>query len=216
MTEILKRQKTFNNYGTSLVCESVISSFFDQFIEKAHIDLTMPMLDIGCGFGRAAAYLAKKGACQIYALDLCEKNLKKLVDDYPALVNNQTIIPLVGDFSVDSNCFVELLVADRLSLALLINVIHFWDQETLGLNLLKVFNYLAEDGFLLMLVQVNHNKEDPETPKRFNIYPSALKASLIKAGFKEVFVDNNYRDDKYVALACKKSTNLQNIMSGLT
>lgn len=213
MSTTLKRQQTFNNYGTSLICESVVSNFFDNFVKSTNLNLDMPIIDIGCGFGRAAAYLAKKGAKQIYAIDLCHKNIKKIEDDYPEFIKSKIIIPVVADFS-NKNTIAGLLEKHKFSMALLINVIHFWNRKTLRNNLSKICHCLADNGYLITLVQLNTSLKTMSSPPRFNIYPASLKTILLESGFKAILInDKKFTENKYLAVACKKDVNLDQIMS---
>lgn len=207
------RKKTFNNYGTSLICDSVISNFFDNFIKCTNLNLDEPIVDIGCGFGRASGYLAKKGGKKIFAVDLSDDNIQKVKEDYSTLVKDQIIVPIVGDFS-ENDTFPHLSRSREFSLALLINVVHFWEEKKLIANLNKIWSLLHDNGYLIMLTQVNLDTDSYLYPLRFNFHPAFIKTILLDLGFKRVFIDNDSCiASKYITIACKAEINLAAFMA---
>jgi len=97
------------------------------------------VLDLGCGEGQSLEYLYKKGASEIWGIDISEEQIKKAKERFPKFKNNFYITPMENEVEIPNNYF---------DYAISIFSIGYTS------DLLKTFNnvqkYLKESGEFIM------------------------------------------------------------------
>lgn len=76
------QQETFNHYGKSLIDEDKASKLIQHWSRSVDIDLSSPIVDLGCGYGRLSYALSKMGAKDITAIDVSPANISKAKADW--------------------------------------------------------------------------------------------------------------------------------------
>lgn len=140
---------TKNNYGRSTYKnydKEILQFIMAKFGDK----LSLPILDVGAGYGGASYDLLQMGAKKIYANDLSEKNLNCMKDSinqsFPHEKDNIHYLP--GDIT-DKKIFSKL-PANRFGLVYAKHVIHFFTAEQISRFIVESHNLLINDGILFL------------------------------------------------------------------
>jgi len=101
--ELIRSKKAFSNtilpeYGPFLKRNEEQIKLFDN-IKNARI------LDFGCGEGESLEYLYKKGATDIWGIDISEEQIKKAQKRFPQFKNNFIISPMEDLLNLPNDYF---------------------------------------------------------------------------------------------------------------
>ncbi|GEM_PF-1210677 len=141
------------------------------------------LLDVGCGDGRATAYLAERCPhLQIEGMDYSERAL-----EHARILGKSNIIQwrlsnLYGDTHQESEVF-NVITA--------IEVIEHIPPEELAASLRRIREYLQEDGYLIVTTP---STLMPRPKKHFQHFtPATLRQVMNDAGFKIIVIEGQER-----------------------
>jgi SAM-dependent methyltransferase len=145
------------------------SAFVEEWLPRLGIDSAQPRaLDIGCGAGRNALYLARLG-WQVDALDISQVALDRLTA--AAAQDKLSIDCTQVDLEASVQSPAALCAADRYDLAIMIRYTHLPLVE-------KLRTALTPGGYLIveLHLQTDVDVVGPRNP-RFRVAPGALRAA---------------------------------------
>lgn len=105
--ELIKSKKQFSNtilpeYGPFLKRNEEEIKLFDNVLDAK-------VLDLGCGAGESLEYLYKKGASDIWGIDISKEQIDKAKGRFPQFVNNFFISPMEEKLDIPNNYFDYIL-----------------------------------------------------------------------------------------------------------
>lgn len=100
---LIKFQKKFANtilpeYGPFLKRNEESIGFFKNIEDKK-------VLDLGCGEGQSLEYLYKKGAKEVWGIDISKEQIKKAQERFPQFKENFKVLPMEEELNLPNNYF---------------------------------------------------------------------------------------------------------------
>lgn len=114
---------------------------YGPFLKRNEEDLKLlnvlnkKVLDLGCGEGESLEYILKKGATEIYGIDISEEQIKKAKKRFPKLENNFFISPMEMEVALPNHYF-DCVIS-------IFSIGYTSDLESAFKN---VYKYLKSDG----------------------------------------------------------------------
>lgn len=153
------------------------------------------VLDIGCGEGKSLEYLYKKGASEIWGIDISEEQIMKAKKRFPMYENNFFISPMEKEVNIPNNYFDYI-----------ISIFSIGYTSNLLSTLKNAYKYLNDSGSIIIswthpfyycldivndkvVVNKSYFKEDSEIitkgPDKINLAQKNLMISTIINTAKE-------------------------------
>lgn len=134
---LIKSNKKFSNtilpeYGPFLRRNEEEINLFNNITNKK-------VLDFGCGAGESLEYLYKKGASEIWGIDISEEQIIKAKDRFPQFKNNFYISPMENEVKVPNYYFDYV-----------ISIFSIGYTSDLLKTLNNAYKYLNENGELII------------------------------------------------------------------
>ena len=134
---LIKSNKKFSNtilpeYGPFLRRNEEEINLFNNITNKK-------VLDFGCGAGESLEYLYKKGASEIWGIDISEEQIIKAQDRFPQFKNNFYISPMENEVKVPNYYFDYV-----------ISIFSIGYTSDLLKTLNNAYKYLYENGELIV------------------------------------------------------------------
>ena len=151
----LSNVATQNNYGTSWDAgNKYIDDLVSKFIQSNNIDLSYPIIDLGCGYGQFSYSLVRHGASKVFALDLDPGHIKKLCASCPqdGYDYANCIVAIDGDFPGDPK-FNNLFHNNSIGGIMALSVLHFLPADKIEHCLQSMHSILRPGGALLIKVR---------------------------------------------------------------
>lgn len=135
--ELIKSNKPFSNtilpeYGPFLKRNEEDIKLFDN-LENAKV------LDLGCGEGESLEYLYKKGAKEIWGIDISEEQINNAKKRFPKFKNNFFVSPMESYIDIPNNYFDYI-----------ISIFSIGYTSDLSKTLNNAYKYLNDNGALII------------------------------------------------------------------
>ncbi|MCH5166984.1 MAG: class I SAM-dependent methyltransferase [Erysipelotrichales bacterium] len=99
----------------------------------------MKVLDLGCGEGESLEYLYKKGASEIWGIDISEEQIKKAQKRFPLFKDNFYVSPMEKEIDIPNNYFDYI-----------ISIFSIGYTSDLLSSLKNAYKYLKSDGSIII------------------------------------------------------------------
>lgn len=134
---LIKSKNKFSNtilpeYGPFLKRNEEEIKFFENILGKK-------VLDLGCGEGKSLEYLYKKGAGEIWGIDISQEQINKAKQRFPQFKNNFYISPMETKLEIPNNYFDYI-----------ISIYSIGYTSDLEKTFNNAYEYLNEDGELII------------------------------------------------------------------
>lgn len=212
--ELIKSNKPFAN--TSLPEYGPFLKRNEEEIKLLPNLKNKKVLDLGCGEGESLEYLYKKGALEIWGIDISEERIKKARKRFPSFKNNFYVSPMENEIDIPNNYFDYI-----------ISIFSIGYTSNLLNTLKNSYKYLKDDGSIIIswthpfyycldiiedkvVINKSYFKEDSEIitkgPDKVNLAQKNLMISTIINTAKEAGF--------YVDIILEEETILQDNVNG--